>query len=110
MGYGRLVTPIMAARGDGSMVTATICAALEPPLWFPAACVYRAGLSAIARLRASRYGPQSIGMKCLLPGFTDNLDVAKHGDLAAPKCIARAEDRSRPPPSRVVTKLTGPFF
>ena len=91
----RLVTPIMQAQGGGSIVNITTYAALEPSLWFPASCVYRAGISAFAKLYADRYGPENIRMNCLLPGFTDSLDVAKYGELAALKRIARVEEQAK---------------
>lgn len=91
----RLVTPAMVAQGGGSIVNVTTYAALEPSLWFPASCVYRAGVSAFAKLYADRYGPQNIRMNCLAPGFTDSLDVAKYGELAALKRIARVEEQAK---------------
>jgi NAD(P)-dependent dehydrogenase (short-subunit alcohol dehydrogenase family) len=91
----RLVTPIMEAQGGGSIVNITTYAALEPSLWFPASCVYRAGVSAFAKLYADRYGPKNIRMNCLLPGFTDSLDVGKYGDLAALKRTGRVEEQAK---------------
>lgn len=91
----RLVTPIMQAQGGGSIVNITTYAAFEPSLWFPASCVYRAGVSAFAKLYADRYGPENIRMNCLMPGFTDSLDVAKYGELAALKRIGRMEEQAK---------------
>lgn len=91
----RLVTPIMEAQGGGSIVNVTTYAAFEPSLWFPASCVYRAGVSALAKLYADRYGPKNIRMNCLMPGFTDSLDVAKYGELAALKRIGRVEEQAK---------------
>jgi NAD(P)-dependent dehydrogenase (short-subunit alcohol dehydrogenase family) len=91
----RLVTPIMEAQGGGSIVNVTTYATFEPSLWFPASCVYRAGVASFTKLYADRYGPKNIRMNCLAPGFTDSLDVAKYGDLAALKRIARAEEQAK---------------
>jgi NAD(P)-dependent dehydrogenase (short-subunit alcohol dehydrogenase family) len=91
----RHVTPVMEAQGGGSIVNITTYAALEPSLWFPASCVYRAGVSAFAKLYADRYGPKNIRMNCLLPGFTDSLDVAKYGDMAALKRIGEVEEQAK---------------
>ncbi len=91
----RLVTPIMQAQGGGSIVNITTYAAFEPSLWFPASCVYRAGVSAFAKLYADRYGPENIRMNCLMPGFTDSLDVAKYGELTALKRIGRMEEQAK---------------
>ena len=91
----RLVTPVMERQGGGSIVNVTTYAAFEPSPWFPASCVYRAGVSAFAKLYADRYGPQNIRMNCLAPGFTDSLDVAKYAELAALKRIARVEEQAK---------------
>lgn len=91
----RLVTPVMEAQGAGSIVNVTTYAAFEPSPWFPASCTYRAAVSAFTKLYADRYGPQNIRMNCLAPGFTDSLDVAKFGDLAALKRIGRVEEQAK---------------
>lgn len=91
----RLVTPIMEAQGAGAIVNVTTYATFEPSLWFPASCVYRAGVSSFAKLYADRYGAQNIRMNCLAPGFTDSLDVGKYGDMAALKRIARVEEQAK---------------
>jgi NAD(P)-dependent dehydrogenase (short-subunit alcohol dehydrogenase family) len=91
----RLVTPIMEAQGAGSIVNVTTYATFEPSLWFPASCVYRAGVSSFTKLYADRYGAQNIRMNCLAPGFTDSLDVGKYGDMAALKRIARVEEQAK---------------
>ena len=91
----RLVTPIMEAQGGGSIVNVTTYAAFEPSLWFPASCVYRAGVSSFTKLYADRYSAKNIRMNCLMPGFTDSLDVGKFADLPALKRIARVEEQAK---------------
>lgn len=91
----RLVTPVMEAQGGGAIVNVTTYASFEPSLWFPASCVYRAGVSSFTKLYADRYGPANIRMNCLAPGFTDSLDVARYGELAALKRIARVEEQAK---------------
>lgn len=91
----RLVTPIMESQGGGSIVNVTTYAAFEPSPWFPASCVYRAGVSSFTKLYADRYGAQNIRMNCLMPGFTDSLDVGKSADLPALKRIARVEEQAK---------------
>lgn len=91
----RLVTPVMERQGGGAIVNVTTYAAFEPSPWFPASCVYRAGVSSFTKLYADRYGPQNIRMNCLAPGFTDSLDVAKYGELAALKRVARVEEQAK---------------
>lgn len=91
----RLVTPVMEAQGGGSIVNITTYAAFEPSLWFPASCVYRAGVSAFTKLYSDRYGPKNIRMNCLLPGFTDSLDVGKFAELTALKRIGRVDEQAK---------------
>lgn len=91
----RLVTPVMEAQGGGAIVNVTTYATFEPSLWFPASCIYRAGVSSFTKLYADRYGPKNIRMNCLLPGFTDSLDVGKYGELAALKRIAKVEEQAK---------------
>ncbi|WP_081159812.1 SDR family oxidoreductase [Ensifer aridi] len=91
----RLVTPVMEVQGGGSIVNITTYAAFEPSLWFPASCVYRAGVSSFTKLYSDRYGPKNIRMNCLLPGFTDSLDVGKFADLTALKRIGRVEEQAK---------------
>lgn len=95
MRMARLVTPIMEAQGGGAIVNVTTYATYEPSLWFPASCVYRAGVSSFTKLYADRYGPKNIRMNCLAPGFTDSLDVGKFADLTALKRIGRVEEQAK---------------
>ena len=94
-GVTQIALELRGAQGGGSIVNITTYAAFEPSLWFPASCVYRAGVSAFAKLYADRYGPENIRMNCLLPGFTDSLDVAKYGELAALKRIGKVEEQAK---------------
>ena len=91
----RLVTPIMQAQGGGSIVNITTYAAFEPSAMFPASCVYRVGVSSFAKLYADRYGPDNIRMNCLLPGFTDSLDVGKFADQTALKRIGKVQEQAK---------------
>lgn len=91
----RLVTPAMEAQGSGSIVNVITYASHEPSLWFPASCTYRAAVSTFTKLYSDRYGPAGIRMNCLAPGFTDSLDVAKYGDLAALKRIGTVQEQAR---------------
>lgn len=91
----RLVTPVMEAQGTGSIVNVTTYASHEPSLWFPASCAYRAAVSTFTKLYSDRYGPSGIRMNCLAPGFTDSLDVAKYGDLAALKRIGTVQEQAK---------------
>ena len=64
-------------------------------MWFPASCTYRAAVSTFTKLFSDRYGPSNIRMNCLAPGFTDSLDVAKHGELAALKRIGTVQEQAK---------------
>lgn len=91
----KLVTPLMEKQGHGSIVNITSYATGEPSAWFPAGCVYRAGVASFSKLYSDRYGPKNIRMNCLLPGFTDSLDVGDYGELAALKRVARVEEQAK---------------
>lgn len=91
----RLVTPVMERQKGGSIVNITTYASHEPSLWFPASCTYRAAVSTFTKLYSDRYGPTNIRMNCLAPGFTDSLDVAKYGELAALKRIGTVQEQAK---------------
>lgn len=92
----RLVTPVMEKQGGGSIVCITTYSAFEPSLMFPTSSVYRAGVSSFAKLYSDRYGPANIRMNCLLPGFTDSLDLPdKYAKMSALGRLARAEEQGK---------------
>lgn len=69
----RLVTPIMAAQGGGTIVNISTFAAFEPDPLFPTSGIFRAGLAGFAKLYADKYAAQNIRMNNVLPGFIDSL-------------------------------------
>ena len=71
----KLITPIMQSQGGGSILNITTFSVFEPSLMFPTSSVYRVGVSSYTKLYSDRYGPENIRMNCLLPGFTDSLDL-----------------------------------
>ena len=71
----KLITPVMQSQGGGSIVNITTFSVFEPSLMFPTSSVYRVGVSSYTKLYSDRYGPENIRMNCLLPGFTDSLDL-----------------------------------
>lgn len=92
----KLVTPVMQAQGGGSIVNITTFSAFEPSLTFPTSSVYRVGVSSFTKLYSDRYGADNIRMNCLLPGFTDSLDLPqKFADMAVFKRLARAEEQAK---------------
>lgn len=92
----KLVTPIMERQGGGSIVNITTFSAFEPSLMFPTSSVYRVGVSSFTKLYSDRYGPSNIRMNCLLPGFTDSLDLPQRlAELSALGRLARAEEQAK---------------
>ena len=92
----RLLTPIMEKQGGGSIVNITTFSTFEPSLVFPASSVYRVGVSSFAKLYSDRYGHANIRMNCLLPGFTDSLDLPqKFADMSVFKRLATAEEQAK---------------
>jgi NAD(P)-dependent dehydrogenase (short-subunit alcohol dehydrogenase family) len=71
----RLVTPIMADRGDGAFVNISTFSAFEPSAEFPVSSVLRAGLGAFTKLYADRYAASGIRMNTVQPGFVDSYEV-----------------------------------
>ena len=92
----KLVTPIMQAQASGSIVNITTFSAFEPSLTFPTSSVYRVGVSSFTKLYSDRYGADNIRMNCLLPGFTDSLDLPQRfADMSVFKRLASAEEQAR---------------
>ena len=92
----KLVTPIMLEQGGGSIVNITTFSAFEPSLTFPTSSVYRAGVSSFTKLFSERYGANNIRMNCLLPGFTDSLNLPdEFAQLSSLKRLARAEEQAK---------------
>ena len=92
----KLVTPIMLEQGGGSIVNITTFSAFEPSLTFPTSSVYRAGVSSFTKLFSERYGAKNIRMNCLLPGFTDSLNLPdEFAQLSSLKRLARAEEQAK---------------
>ena len=92
----KLLTPVMEAQGGGSIVNITTFSAFEPSLTFPTSSIYRVGVSSFTKLYSDRYGPANIRMNCLLPGFTDSLDLPqKYADMSALGRLARVEEQAK---------------
>ena len=92
----KLVTPIMLEQGGGSIVNITTFSAFEPSLTFPTSSVYRAGVSSFTKLFSDRFGADNIRMNCLLPGFTDSLNLPdEFAKLSSLNRLARAEEQAK---------------
>ena len=73
----RLVTPIMAAQGGGSIVNISTFATFEPDAAFPLSAAFRAGLAAFTKLFVDEHAGANVRMNNVLPGFIDNFPVAE---------------------------------
>ena len=92
----KLITPIMQSQGGGSIVNITTFSVFEPSLVFPTSSVYRVGVSSFTKLYSDRYGANNIRMNCLLPGFTDSLDLPeKFAKMSVFNRLARAEEQAK---------------
>lgn len=69
----RIVTPIMARQGGGSIVNVSTFAAFEPDPDFPTSAVFRAGLATYTKLYSTKHAAEGIRMNNILPGFIDSL-------------------------------------
>jgi NAD(P)-dependent dehydrogenase (short-subunit alcohol dehydrogenase family) len=65
----RLVTPIMANQGSGSIVNVSSYTAVRPEVERSVSAVFRAGLSAWTRIYAEHCAPHGIRVNSVLPGF-----------------------------------------
>ena len=92
----KLVTPLMQTQGSGSIVNITTFSAFEPSLTFPTSSVYRVAVSSFTKLYSDRYGEDGIRMNCLLPGFTDSLDLPqKFADMSVFKRLATTKEQAK---------------
>ena len=92
----KLVTPLMKTQGGGSIVNITTFSAFEPSLTFPTSSVYRIAVSSFTKLYSDRYGEDGIRMNCLLPGFTDSLDLPqKFADMSVFNRLATTKEQAK---------------
>lgn len=69
----RLVAPLMADQGGGTIINISTFAVFEPDPLFPTSGVFRAGLAAFTKLFADKYAGDNVRMNNILPGFIDSL-------------------------------------
>lgn len=69
----RIVAPLMAAKGGGTIVNISTFAVFEPDPLFPTSGIFRAALASFTKLFADKYAPDNIRMNNILPGFIDSL-------------------------------------
>ena len=69
----RMVAPIMAAQGGGTIINISTFAVFEPDPLFPTSGVFRSALAAFTKLFADKYAGDNVRMNNILPGFIDSL-------------------------------------
>lgn len=69
----RLVAPIMAEQGGGSIINISTFAVFEPDPLFPTSGVFRAGLASFTKLFSDKFAADNVRMNNILPGFIDSL-------------------------------------
>lgn len=69
----RLVAPILAEQGGGTILNISTFAVFEPDPMFPTSGVFRAGLASFAKLFSDKFAAQNVRMNNILPGFIDSL-------------------------------------
>ena len=69
----RLVAPVMAENGGGSIINISTFAVFEPDPMFPTSGVFRAGLASFTKLFSDKFAAQNVRMNNVLPGFIDSL-------------------------------------
>lgn len=73
----RLVAPIMAAQGGGTIINISTFAVFEPDPLFPTSGVFRAGLASFTKLFSDKFAGENVRMNNVLPGFIDSLPEAE---------------------------------
>jgi NAD(P)-dependent dehydrogenase (short-subunit alcohol dehydrogenase family) len=69
----RLVAPVMARQGGGTIINISTFATFEPDPLFPTSGVFRAGLASFTKLFSDKFARQNVRMNNILPGFIDSL-------------------------------------
>jgi NAD(P)-dependent dehydrogenase (short-subunit alcohol dehydrogenase family) len=86
----RELTPVFRAQGKGAVVAISTFTAPEPRLAYPVASCVRAGLAALVKIYADRFGREGIRFNSVLPGFIGNWDQPQEVIDAIP--LARLGD------------------
>jgi NAD(P)-dependent dehydrogenase (short-subunit alcohol dehydrogenase family) len=69
----RIVTPIMAAQGGGSIVNISTAWVEQPTALFPTSTAFRASLGVFTKIYSDDFGPKNIRLNNVLPGWIDSL-------------------------------------
>ena len=80
----RLVAPIMAHQGGGTIINISTAWTFEPSPMFPTSAVFRAGLAAFTKIFADQYAGDNVRMNNVLPGLIDSLPATEERRQAVP--------------------------
>jgi NAD(P)-dependent dehydrogenase (short-subunit alcohol dehydrogenase family) len=80
----RLVAPIMATGGGGSIVNISTFSAYEPNADFPVSSTIRAALGSFTKLFADAHASDGIRMNNVLPGYIDSYPETAEARSAIP--------------------------
>jgi len=69
----RILAPIMAAQGGGTIINISTFAVFEPDPLFPTSGVFRAALAGFSKLFSDKFAADNVRMNNILPGFIDSL-------------------------------------
>ncbi|MBO0333601.1 SDR family oxidoreductase [Sneathiella sp. CAU 1612] len=69
----RMVAPIMAKQGGGTIINISTFAVFEPDPLFPTSGIFRAGLASFTKLFSDKFAGDNVRMNNILPGFIDSL-------------------------------------
>ncbi|USG60584.1 SDR family oxidoreductase [Sneathiella marina] len=91
----RLVAPIMAKQGGGTILNISTFAVFEPDPLFPTSGVFRAGLASFTKLFSDKFAADNVRMNNILPGFIDSLPETEDRRARIPmERYGRAEEVS----------------
>ena len=80
----RLVAPLMQKQGGGAIINISTAWAFEPSALFPTSAMARSGLAAFTKIFCDAYGPHTIRMNNVLPGWIDSLPQKEDRRQAVP--------------------------
>ncbi len=69
----RMIAPIMATQGSGSIVNISTAWVNEPTAMFPTSTVFRAGLASFMKIFVDEFSAKNVRMNNVLPGWIDSL-------------------------------------
>jgi NAD(P)-dependent dehydrogenase (short-subunit alcohol dehydrogenase family) len=80
----RLVTPIMQAQKEGTVINISTAWAFEPSAMFPTSAVFRAGLATFTKIFVDTFASDNVRMNNVLPGWIDSLPATEERRQSVP--------------------------